>query len=73
VTTVEVTRRLSEERDILQPSGSNPAASTEDRDRRLQRWREKLAPRDEDTVAANAAGNASKLRPDRRARRDPSC
>ena len=68
VTTVEVTRRLSEERDILHNSGNT--VTGEEKDRRLQRWKDKLAPRDEDTVATNAAGNASRLRRDRLSRID---
>lgn len=59
MSTVEVTRRLSEERDVLHSN------STDDKDRRLQRWRDKLAPRDEDAAATSAAANAVKIRRDR--------
>jgi hypothetical protein len=79
VSTVEVTRRMSEERD-LQPHagiGNNNnnnnhgmAVSNEDKERRLQRWKDKLGPRDEAETAVMTASGASaiKVRRDRPSR-----
>ncbi len=70
MSTVEVTRRMSEERD-LQPHGNNSnhgmAMSADDKERRLQRWKDKLAPRDESETAVMTASGASaiKVRRDR--------
>lgn len=77
---MEVTRRMSEERD-LQPhgnhvnsssSGSNHvlSMSAEDKERRLQRWKDKLGPRDEAETAVMTASGASaiKVRRDRPSR-----
>ena len=47
MSTVEVTRRLSEERDMMNHSGVD---STE-RDRRLQRWKEKRGIACDDTTS----------------------
>ena len=62
MSTVEVTRRLSEERDVVLLGNS-----TDDKDRRLQRWRDKLPPppRDADAATTSAAANAVKMRRDR--------
>lgn len=79
MSTVEVTRRMSEERD-LQPHagiGNNNnnnnhgmAVSNEDKERRLQRWKDKLGPRDEAETAVMTASGASaiKVRRDRPSR-----
>ena len=76
MSTVEVTRRMSEERD-LQPHtgiGNNNnhgmAGSNEDKERRLQRWKDKLGPRDESETAVMTASGASaiKVRRDRPSR-----
>ena len=73
VSTVEVTRRMSEERD-LQPHGNNNnhpmTMSAEDKERRLQRWKDKLGPRDDsETAVMTASGaNAIKVRRDRPSR-----
>ena len=65
---VEVTRRVSEERD-LQPHQHLPS-STDEKERRLQRWRDRLGPRDESDTAVVAASGASavKARRDRNSR-----
>ena len=76
VSTVEVTRRMSEERD-LQPHGNNSnhsmTMSAEDKERRLQRWKDKLGPRDDsETAVMTASGaNAIKVRRDRPSRNEP--
>ena len=68
MSTVEVTRRMSEERD-MQPHQHLPS-STDDKERRLQRWRDRLGPRDEADTAVVAASGASavKARRDRNSR-----
>ena len=57
---VEVTRRVSEERD-LQPHQHLPS-STDEKERRLQRWRDRLGPRDESDTAVVAASGASAVK-----------
>lgn len=49
MSTVEVTRRMSEERDLHPMVTSVSPPEIEDKERRLQRWREKklLVPRDD--------------------------
>lgn len=76
VSTVEVTRRMSEERD-LQPhtaignnSNHGMAVSSDEKERRLQRWKDKLGPRDDSETAVMTASGASaiKVRRDRPSR-----
>lgn len=75
---MEVTRRMSEERD-LQPHANNNnnnnnnhvmAMSADDKERRLQRWKDKLGPRDDAETAVMTASGASaiKVRRDRPSR-----
>lgn len=70
---MEVTRRMSEERD-LQPHTTNNnhvmAMSADDKERRLQRWKDKLGPRDDAETAVMTASGASaiKVRRDRPSR-----
>lgn len=79
VSTVEVTRRMSEERDLQPHTGiannnnnnnHGMAVSNEDKERRLQRWKDKLGPRDETETAVMTASGASaiKVRRDRPSR-----
>lgn len=76
MSTVEVTRRMSEERD-LQPhtaignnSNHGMAVSSDEKERRLQRWKDKLGPRDDSETAVMTASGASaiKVRRDRPSR-----
>ena len=50
ISTVEVTRRPSEERDLLH-------TNFEEKDRRLQRWRDKLGARSDESQVTTSATN----------------